>query len=184
MERLGDFSEQGNSLNKKERKDDTPKLRTLLLRVDDLRSKRREPRTTLKIEKELGSGSYGEVWKVRDTMGGSVLAAKIGASHGPLDNYVKECRFAEDLEEWKDLDPVGFSRFVRRHGMHLSQSPKFVLFDYAGSTNLYNLVSKVDKHGAPTKKEPLSVEVQKDVLRQIAEGLQLLKIIHAVHKDL
>lgn len=125
------------------------------------------------FEQELGSGSFGNVHKVRDLETGAIFAMKSVPKDKINTKYMKDML----MTEISIMNQINHPNVLHLHKVLTSKNNYYMLMDFCDQGDLFNLI-----RSKPGKKLPEAEAVE--FMKQIMNGFIEIRRHNVIHRDI
>ncbi|KAM6319052.1 tyrosine-protein kinase HCK [Podargus strigoides] len=126
------------------------------------------PRESLKLEKKLGAGQFGEVWMATYNKHTKVAVKTMKPGSMAVDAFLEEANLMKTLQH---------DKLVKLHAVVTKEEPIYIITEFMEKGSLLDFL-KSDEG----KKQPLPKLI--DFSAQIAEGMAFIEKRNYIHRDL
>ncbi|CAI5778561.1 tyrosine-protein kinase HCK [Podarcis lilfordi] len=126
------------------------------------------PRSSLKLEKKLGAGQFGEVWMATYNMHTKVAVKTMKPGSMSVEAFLEEANIMKTLQH---------DKLVKLHAVVTKEEPIYIITEYMEKGSLLDFLKSDEGH-----KQQLPVLI--DFCAQIAEGMAFIEKRNYIHRDL
>ncbi|XP_034979543.1 tyrosine-protein kinase HCK [Zootoca vivipara] len=126
------------------------------------------PRSSLKLEKKLGAGQFGEVWMATYNMHTKVAVKTMKPGSMSVEAFLEEANIMKTLQH---------DKLVKLHAVVTKEEPIYIITEYMEKGSLLDFLKSDEGH-----KQRLPVLI--DFSAQIAAGMAFIEKRNYIHRDL
>ncbi|XP_061486792.1 tyrosine-protein kinase HCK isoform X1 [Rhineura floridana] len=126
------------------------------------------PRESLKLEKKLGAGQFGEVWMATYNMHTKVAVKTMKPGSMSVEAFLEEANIMKTLQH---------DKLVKLNAVVTREEPIYIITEYMEKGSLLDFLKSDEGH-----KQPLPTLI--DFSAQIAEGMAYIEQQNYIHRDL
>ncbi|NXE14413.1 HCK kinase, partial [Lophotis ruficrista] len=126
------------------------------------------PRESLRLERKLGAGQFGEVWMATYNKHTKVAVKTMKPGSMSVDAFLEEANLMKTLQH---------DKLVKLHAVVTREEPIYIITEFMEKGSLLDFLKSEDGH-----KQPLPRLI--DFSAQIAEGMAFIEKRNYIHRDL